>query len=349
MQPGIHLVGSVAMADAESVFRALTAELAPWLRRIPDGETGERHRWIYWQREMLLNHSDMELDPEAAPLALYQWDGELIRETELVRFRPGIVPSTVVFETGYGLAAVDSYTTFRRLRDQGVIPDGVRFQVCLPTPMASGFMYVSPNALEDYLPVYERALIGALETILAAVPHDELSLQWDICQEVLIFEDYFPSRPDDYRRQIFDELARLGGQAPAEVELGYHLCYGTPKDEHLVMPTDTAILVEIANGIASGLDRRLDFIHLPVPKDRIDNAYYAPLAQLALPDNTDLYLGLVHHDDHDGDVARIRAAHEVVSTFGIASECGWGRTDPERVPGLIKSHRMAAESLPADT
>ena len=349
MPSGIHLVGSVAMPDAESVFRALTTELAPWLRRIPDGETGERHRWIYWQREMLLNHPDMELDLEAAPLALYQWDGELIRETELIRFRPGVEPSAVVFETGYGPAAVESYATFRRLRDDGVIPDGVRFQVCLPTPMASGFMYVSPNALEDYLPVYERALIAALETILAAVPHDDLSLQWDICQEVLVFEDYFPSRPDDYRQQIFDELVRLGSQVPADVELGYHLCYGTPKDEHLVMPTDTAILVEIANGIASGLGRRLDFIHLPVPKDRIDNAYYAPLAQLALPGNTDLYLGLVHHDDHDGDVARIKAAHEVVSPFGIASECGWGRTDPERVPGLIESHRMAAESLPVDT
>ena len=66
MHPGIHLVGSVAMADTESVFSALATELGPWLKRIPDGETGVRHRWIYWQREMLLNHPDMELDPEAA-------------------------------------------------------------------------------------------------------------------------------------------------------------------------------------------------------------------------------------------------------------------------------------------
>ena len=96
MQPGIHLVGSVAMSDSESVFRALSSELAPWLRRIPDGETGERHRWIYWQREMLLSHPDMELDPHATPLTLRQWDGELIRETELVRFKPDVDPSSVV-------------------------------------------------------------------------------------------------------------------------------------------------------------------------------------------------------------------------------------------------------------
>ena len=347
MHPGIHLVGSVAMADTESVFSALATELGPWLKRIPDGETGIRHRWIYWQREMLLNHPDMELDPEAAPLALYQWDGELIRETELLRFRPQVDPSTVVFETGYDQAAEASYKTFRRLRDTGVIPEGVRFQVCLPTPMASGYMYVSPNALDDYLPAYESSLMTALDSILAAVPHDDLSLQWDICQEVLIFEDYFPWRPDDYRLQIFDALTRLGRRVPPGAELGYHLCYGTPKDEHLVMPTDTTILVEIANGIASGLDRRLDFIHLPVPKDRVDPAYYTPLQDLILPENTDLYLGLVHHDDPAGDLARIKAARAVVSTFGVASECGWGRTDPGKVPGLLESHRRAAESLSA--
>jgi len=136
MRPSIHLVGSVAMPDSESVFRALSSELAPWLRRIPDGETGERHRWIYWQREMLLSHLNMELDPDATPLALYQWDGELIRETELVRFKPDVDPSSVVFETGYAPAAIASYDVFRQLRDDGVIPAGVRFQVCLPTPMA---------------------------------------------------------------------------------------------------------------------------------------------------------------------------------------------------------------------
>ena len=138
MQPSIHLVGSVAMSDSESVFRALSSELAPWLRRIPDGETGERHRWIYWQREMLLSHPDMELDPDATPLKLRQWDGELIRETELVRFKPDVDPSSVVFETGYAPAAIASYEVFKQLRDDGVIPAGVRFQVCLPTPMASG-------------------------------------------------------------------------------------------------------------------------------------------------------------------------------------------------------------------
>jgi len=132
---------------------------------------------------------------------------------------------------------------------------------------------------------------------------------------------------------------------PPDVELGYHLCYGTPTDEHLVMPKDTAILVEVANGLVSQLQRQLDFLHMPVPRDRVDDAYYAPLAGLQLPAQTELYLGLIHHQDHNGDKQRIAAAQKVVPSFGIASECGWGRTDPERVPGLIESHRLAASNF----
>ena len=43
---GVHLVGSVPLADAEAVFRAANAILGRHLRRIPDGETGERTNWI---------------------------------------------------------------------------------------------------------------------------------------------------------------------------------------------------------------------------------------------------------------------------------------------------------------
>lgn len=341
---GVHLVGSVAMADAESVFRTMAGELGPWLSRLPDGETGDRHRWIYWQREMLLDHPAMEVDPEIEPLALHQWDGELIRHTELLRFVEGIDPTTVTFDTGYAQAALESWQTFVRLQADGVIDDGVRFQVSLPTPMASGFMYVSPNALDAYLPVYERALVAALDEILAAVPNDRLSIQWDVCQEVLVYEDYFPWRPHDYRDRILSQLGRLGARVPAEVELGYHLCYGTPKDEHLVMPTDTAILAEIGNGIVAALDRRLDFLHLPVPRDRTDDAYFDPLADLDLPEETELILGLIHHDDAEGDRARISAAAGVVGRFAISTECGWGRADPVRVPGLIGAHRAIMEA-----
>ena len=119
--PGVHLVGSVAMENAESVFRALSGELGPYLKRIPDGETGERSRWISWQREMLLNHPDMEIDPDADLFRFIQWDGVVVREVEQVRFKPGVNPDNVVFETGYAEAASHSYEVFRRLRDEAFV------------------------------------------------------------------------------------------------------------------------------------------------------------------------------------------------------------------------------------
>ena len=342
---GAHLVGSVPLADAGAVFRTVAAALGPHLSRIPDGETGERRRWIYFQRLMLEQHPAMEIDPTVPLFALRQWDGKLLREMPLLRFRAGIDPDGVTFETGYAQAARASYETFRALQADGVIPATVRFQVCLPTPMASAYMYVSPKARDPYLQAYERALCGALTDILGAVPADRLAIQWDICQEVLIYEGFFPDRPADYKRRIIAELARLGDAVPDAVEVGYHLCYGSPADEHLVMPRDMAVMVEMAGGLRRALRRRIDFLHMPVPRDRTDADYVRPLAQLEGFDNTALYLGLIHHGDREGDLRRITAARAIVERFGVAAECGWGRTDPQRVPGLLESHRAAADAL----
>jgi hypothetical protein len=339
------LIGSVPLPDTEQVFRRLGAELGPYLARMPDGETGARGRWIYFQRTMLENHPAMELDTVSPPLTLYQWDGKLLREAPYLRFKRDVDLDVVRFDTGYDRAARDSYALFAKLKRERAIPPGVRFQVCLPTPIASGYMYVSPRDRSEYLRLYERDLLAALRRIVSSIPAAELSIQIDVCQEVLIFENYFLDRPQDYKAQIFAELGRLGDAVPRGVELGYHLCDGSPADEHLVQPRDTGILVEIMNGLGQALHRPLDFIHLPVPKGRTDEAYYAPLAGWRPRKETRLYLGLLHHEDDTGNRARIEMARRFVPDFGAASECGWGRTDPACLPGLLACHRAAAKTM----
>lgn len=343
--PGrLHLIGSIPLESSKQVFTTLAAELGPHLSRIPDGETGERSRWVYFQRQMLLDHPAMELDPTVPPYRFVQWDGKLVREMEQVRFKPGVDPTTVVFETGYDKAALASWAVFKRLRDAGAIPAGTRFQVSLPTPQASGYLYVSTPARETYFGVYERALETALAAIVKAIPARDLSIQWDVCQEVLAFEGYFKDRPAHYKTQIFEMLGRLGDAVPADAELGYHLCYGSPKDEHLVQPKDAGILVEMMEGIAAATRRRVDYLHIPVPKGRTDSAYYAPLETWKRPAGTALYLGLLHHNDEAGDRARVAVARRFVDDFGLSAECGWGRTEPGRLPGLLEGHRIAAEA-----
>ena len=97
----LHLIGSIPLESSEQVFRTLAQELGPWLRRFPDGETGERSRWVYFQGQMLRAHPDMEIDPTVPPYPFVQWDGKVIREINQVRFKPGIDPASVAFETGY--------------------------------------------------------------------------------------------------------------------------------------------------------------------------------------------------------------------------------------------------------
>jgi hypothetical protein len=347
MQAGdrLHLIGSIPLDNSEQVFRQLAKELGPYLNRMPDGETGERSRWVYFQREMLLAHPAMEIDPAVPPYKFIQWDGKVVREVEQLRFKSGVNLAKVVFETGYDKAALASWEVFKRLRDAGVIARHVRFQVCLSTPMSSGYLYVSGPARETYFGVYERALMSALGNIVKAIPAKDLSLQWDVCQEVLAFEGYFKDRPAHYKRQIFDMLGRLGDSVPAGVEMGYHLCYGSPCDEHLVQPKDACILVEMLTGIAGVTKRPIDFFHIPVPKGRTDDAYYTPIKVWRRPSGTRLYLGLLHHDDDAGDKTRIAVARRFVDDFGLSAECGWGRTEPGRLPGLLNGHRVAAEAL----
>ena len=95
---------------------------------------------------------------------------------------------------------------------------------------------------------------------------------------------------------------------PATIELGYHLCYGSPADDHVIQLKDAGIMVEIVNAVSTGVRRPIQFFHLPVPKPRTDDAYFAPLAGLKLRPETELYLGLVHRDDMAGNAARFAAA-----------------------------------------
>jgi hypothetical protein len=111
------------------------------------------------------------------------------------------------------------------------------------------------------------------------------------------------------------------------------------------LPGGAAIVAELGRAIVARVGRPVDFLHLPVPKDRDDAAYFAPLRGLRLAPSTRLYLGLIHHDDVAGDRRRIDAARTAVPAFGIAAECGWGRTDPGRVDSLLASHRQAVDYL----
>ena len=102
-------------------------------------------------------------------------------------------------------------------------------------------------------------------------------------------------------------------------------------------------MVDMVNAIVARVRRSIQFFHLPVPKGRTDDAYYAALEQLKLQPGTELYLGLVHHADAPGNAARLAAARRHARVDGVATECGMARGDPARLPELLAAHVKTAE------
>ena len=336
-QRKIHLVGSIPLANEEDVFRTASTTLGDSLKRIPDGETGVRSNWIGWQAAVFARNPSLEVAP------VNDKDYGLRMR---YRLRPGTPASAVAFDRlGYADAALASYATFARLKQAGAIAPATRFQVCLPTPLAPVTSFLAPESRAVVEPAYEARLLAELAEIGAAIPHDQLAIQWDTAIEFGILEGVMPTHLADPQREIVDRLVRLGAQVPADVELGYHLCYGDAGHRHFVQPRDTSRLVTVANAICAGGKRPVNWIHLPVPRDRDDAAYYAPLKDLQWHPETELYLGLVHVTDGlAGTQRRMAAAAMVVSNYGIATECGFGRRPAETVTPLLQLHREAAES-----
>src|SRR5690242_21414840 len=79
-KPIIHFVGSIPLADAETVFRTLAAATGPYLKRLPDGETGIRKTWIRFLQQVLADNPAIEVASDVPPFKFTQWDGKLLRE-----------------------------------------------------------------------------------------------------------------------------------------------------------------------------------------------------------------------------------------------------------------------------
>src|SRR5437762_4819541 len=60
---GVHLVGSIPVANAEEAFRTVAGSLGDWLWRLPDGETGPRGDWIVWQYPLFSSRPEFEICP----------------------------------------------------------------------------------------------------------------------------------------------------------------------------------------------------------------------------------------------------------------------------------------------
>jgi hypothetical protein len=343
MPRDIHLVGSVPGANAADVFERVSAALGQRLRRIPDGETGERQDWIVWLEKVFADSPALEKSDEV--FRLHATATPRIR----YRLKPGRTAAEVTFDNlFYADIAERSYRDFARLKRAGKIPAHCRFQIDLVPAHSVIWLFLTDSLHAPVDPIYNAALKREIDKIAARLPHDDIAIQFDVASAV--FARLERSDVSSYGRHKAETLSTfgkilidLGNHVPRDIELMFHFCYGDSNHRHVVEPTDMADMVAMANRLSQGMARSIELIHMPVPRNRADDGYFAPLKGLELKQDSKLCLGLVHYTDGiEGTRRRLAAAECVVKDFSIATECGFGRRRPETIAELLRIHAEVA-------
>ena len=339
----VLLVGSVPLESASEVFTTCTAALGDHLQALPDGEVGARKSWIQCQAIFVFDRH-----PAIETVARPKSPDGLSREYDdrwVFRLKPGI-EALDFDDLRYAEWAAESYRLFRDLRHDGRIPEGLRFQVSLPTPLGGSVTFFDqPRDREQVYRAYQAAMIREVNRICREIPPEDLAIQWDVCVEILEIAAGIPFLAGDPLTRAAAQFELLGRALPPTVSLGYHFCYGDLAHRHLVEPDTLALSVQMANLAIACSTRQVDWIHMPVPISRADDGYFAPLGELRSGD-AKVFLGLVHlHDGLDGSLKRALSARRYLSGFGVATECGLGRRQPETLAEVLRIHRELAERL----
>lgn len=355
MHGDVLLVGSVPGASAEDAMRLCASGLGTHLACLPDGETGRRRAWINFlaagayaaNADLHTVSRPLPIDPSVAnewrPLG-EDWIPRGYADHWSFRLRHA---ARLHFPTlGYADVARASYAVFTHLKAEGVVAPGLRFMVALPLiESATRPFCAEAGDFPSFALAYEDAIAREIASMLASIPADELVLQWDIAFETLAIETddhlpgVFPWQPAGSALERYQSaVQRAARMVPAAVTMGLHLCYGDLGHQHVIEPPTLATCVRMANIAHTAAARPIDFYHMPVPRDRDDDAYFAPLAGLDIG-AARLYLGLVHHSDGAaGSRRRLTTARRHAQGFGIATECGFGRRAPATIPALLAIH-----------
>lgn len=215
-------------------------------------------------------------------------------------------------------------------------------------------IFIKPEYQAEVEALYETQLLQSLANIQEAIPAWDLAIQWDLPIEIAYLEyvqwkakggvgDWVnepyasmvsPPWFEDVENSLVERIVKLMGHVKEGVEMGVHLCYGDIAHKHFKQPTDMGVMVNLFNELVRRVERKIDWLHMPVPKNRSDREYFEPLERLGLVE-TELFLGLVHGQDCEGTRERIRVANKVVTDFGISTECGCGRCDEEELLSIL--------------
>ena len=272
MSGELLLVGSIPLDTPEDVFRTFGKPLGKHLFAMPDGEVGPRRHWISRVHyQVLAAHPELEVVQHPAPdengverqhprNAADAWWFRVRDGFDRVRFGdPG-------WRLGYARDAINSYFVFRTMKEKGVLPSHLRFQVSIPMVNSVLPPRIFPNQkdIEKVRPGYEAATRAEIAKIVEKIPPNELAIQWDCSTEIQDAYGAIAGYPLEgaIERNLI-EVRNLSPHIPREVALGYHFCFGTLGGWPRFAPDDLGQAVKLANAFVAASGRPVDWIHIP--------------------------------------------------------------------------------------
>lgn len=339
----VHLVGAMPLASVEEVLTTSSDILGTRAKRLSDGELGLTKDWIVGHHRVFEQHQAFEgyehlerFDPRVPNL-------------KRRRFRlmsDGPVTAASFAPIGYAEDAKFAYHVLCGLKQAGRVPVDTRLLVAMPTPYDVLNFAIDESDYAKVAPAYEAHMLDEVDAIARTVPPKELAIQWDAAHEFEFLATSSRMFHVATREDLIDMLVRLGDHVPRDADLGYHCCYGNFNLKHFVEPRDMTDMVDVINAVTANMKRTVQFVHMPVPRYRADEGYFAPLNKLRLKPETELYLGLVHDvDGVEGALNRAASATKAIDNFGISTECGFALRTPENIRQILNIEAETAARL----
>ena len=160
------LVGSLPASSTEEALRVGGELFGDLVFALPDGETGPRALWAAYEHMSMLepNPGIEVVKPGAAP-------------PRTSSRSPCSASATASSELHFDRwpridDAIESYAVFRALRDEGVIPAHVRFQVGLPfrTSAMASFKHDLAHDFAIVAAAYEEMFAREIQRLTEAIP-----------------------------------------------------------------------------------------------------------------------------------------------------------------------------------